>query len=144
MTDQERKANISDEEYLARIKKLFPDETEAKEILEYDRLVERDSSKQLEYDLTPEQNKIAQKFAKAGTRKAPTVYKFTKKERKPNATKGGIITELAEFFQKNSSFDVKNFQIPNKEGKISFKVGEKWYSIALTEHRTKPNWCAED
>lgn len=64
----------------------------------YDKAVEAD--KKTEYDLPPEKAKIAQKFAHAGTRKQPTAYKFTTRQRKPNATKGGIIAELAEFLEK--------------------------------------------
>ena len=45
----------------------------------YDKAVEAD--KKTEYDLPPDKAKIAQKFAHAGTRKAPTAYKFTPRQR---------------------------------------------------------------
>lgn len=115
---------------------------EAEEVYNYDQKIEHDEK--TEFDLSPEQNKIAMSFTKTGTRKIPTVYKFQKKERKPNATKSGIVAEIFNFFEKNSDFDIKNLQIPKKEGKISFKVGEKWYSVTLTEHRTKPKDCEGD
>lgn len=101
----------------------------------------KDDDLSLEYDLTPEQNQIARKFAHTGTRKKPMTPNLTPRERKPNATKGGLTTELADFMQKNSDFDVKNLIIPNKEGKVSFQIGGTWYTWALTEHkRVVPDW----
>lgn len=124
--------------------KIFPDEQEARAILEYDRTVEHIQSESLEYDLPPEKHDVAQKYAKADPKpRSGGPYKFAKKERKPNATKEGIITELGDFLSKNSSFEVENYQIPNKEGKISFTIGGKWYTITLTEHRSKPKWCEQ-
>lgn len=119
--------------------RVFKDPAEAQAIFEYDKMVDHDKTETLEHDLTPEQKKIAQKNCHAGVRNV-TAYKWGKKERKPNATKSGIIAELAEILQENSSFMLENFQIPNKEGKISFTIGGKWYTLALTEHRTKPKW----
>ena len=87
----------------------------------YDKAVEAD--KKTEYDLPPDKAKIAQKFAHAGTRKAPTAYKFTPRQRKPNATKGGIIAELAEFLEKNSQFSIADLSITNKERQIAFSIG---------------------
>lgn len=106
-------------------------------------MVERTEKETLEFDLSPDKKKIAQKNCHVGIRR-PTAYKFAKKERKANATKGGLIEEMARLIVENSNFVIENFQIPNKEGKISFKIGEKWYTFALTEHRTKPKWCNGD
>ena len=137
ITDKERKANITDAEYLERIKRQFPDEAEAREILEYDRAVEKDSTCLLDHDLTPEQNKIAQGFARTGTRKAPAAYKWAKRERKANPTKGGIVAELAEFLEKNSEFAIENLEIVNKERQISFSIGDQKFELTLTQKRQK-------
>lgn len=134
MTRQEKK-----EEAIKRIMNgLKCSRAEAEAVQIYDEAVDHD--KETEFDLPPEKARIAQKFAHTGTkeRKKPFVPDLKPRERKPNATKGGIIAEIAGFIEKNSNFAIKNFQIPNKEGKIAFKIGEKWYTIALTEHRTKP------
>lgn len=109
---------------------LTPDEEKA--LLAYDKAVER--GEPTEFDLSPEKAKIAQKFAHAGTRK-PTAYKFTKRERKPNATKGGIIAELADFLEKNSQFSVENLQITNKERQISFQIGGEVFELTLVQKR---------
>lgn len=113
--------------------------SEAQEILAYDKTITDKNEGEGEYDLPPERLAIAKKQAHTGTR-TPTNYKFTQRKRKENATKGGIIAELAEFFNKNCQFQVDNLQIPNKEQKISFQIGGKWFSITLTEHRTPPKW----
>lgn len=134
MTRAEKK-----EEAIRRIMSgLDCDRKEAEEIFEYDMKIERgDATLGV---LSAEKQKIAAKYTRTGTRevKKPFVPKLEQRERKPNATKGGIIAEVAGFMEENSSFDIKNFQIPSKEGKIAFKIGEKWYTISLTEHRIKP------
>ena len=124
---------VTDAERLERIKRVFPDEKEAQDILAYDKAVE--AGEKTEYDLPPDKLKAAQKYAHAGTRKAPTAYKFTKRERKPNGTKGGIIAELAEFMERNSNFDVSNLAITNKERQISFMVGGETFELTLVQKR---------
>lgn len=135
ITDKERKANIPDAEYLARIKKQFPDPEEAARILAYDRAVEKDSTELLDYDLSPEKKKVAQGFARTGTRKTPVGYKFPKKERKANPTKGGIIAELAAFLEHNSEFAIENLQVTNKERQIAFEIAGTKFELVLTQKR---------
>lgn len=98
-------------------------EAEARDILAYDKAV--DKGEKTAYDLPQDKAEIARKFAHTGTRKNPTVYKFTKRERKPNATKAGIIAELFEFLTENSNFATETVTILNKERQISFKIGEE-------------------
>lgn len=106
-------------------------------MLAYDKAVEatKDSDAGLEFDLSKEKQKQAQKYAKAGVRKAPTVYNFAQKQRKPNATKGGLIAELAEFLRTGSQFDVSNLEIANSERMIVFSVGEDKYDLTLIQKR---------
>lgn len=124
---------VTDAERLARIKAVFPNEQEAQSILAYDKAVE--AGEKTEFDLPPDKLKTAQKYAHAGTRKAPTAYKFTKRERKPNATKGGLIAELADFMERHSNFDVSNLAITNKERQISFMVGGETFELTLVQKR---------
>ena len=118
---------------MARYKKLGLSKQEEQELLAYDKAVEADKS--MEYDLSPDKIKIAQKFAHAGTRKQPTAYKFTQRQRKPNATKGGIISELADFLEKHSQFSIDNLQITNKERQIVFTIGEDSFELTLVQKR---------
>lgn len=85
--------------------------------------------------MPPDKEKAARKYAHTGTRKTPTEYKFTKRERKPNATKGGIIAELADFMERNSNFNVSNLAITNKERQISFMVGDETFELTLVQKR---------
>ena len=124
---------MTDAHRLERIMRVFPNEQEARDILAYDKAVE--AGEKTEYDLPPDKAKAAQKFAHAGTRRAPTTYKFNKRERKPNATKGGIIAELAEFMEKHSNFKVSNLVITNKERQISFEVGTETFELTLVQKR---------
>lgn len=127
---------ISDEERLERIQRVFKDPEEARSILEYDKMVEGDKTETLEHDLSPEQKKIAQQNCHAGIRK-PTAYKFTQRQRKENATKSGIITELAHFLEDISDFSTENVKILNKERQISFSINGQDYELTLVQKRQK-------
>lgn len=126
-------SRVTDAERLERIKRVFPDDKEARDILAYDKAVE--AGEKTPYDLSPEQEKIAKKFAHTGTRKTPTAYKFTPRQRKPNATKGGIIAELADFMEHNSNFAVADLAIINKERQIAFKIGDDSFELTLVQKR---------
>lgn len=126
-------SRVTDAERLERIKRVFPDDKEARDILAYDKAVE--AGEKTPYDLSPEQEKIAKKFAHTGTRKTPTAYKFTPRQRKPNATKGGIIVELADFMEHNSNFAVVDLAITNKERQIAFKIGDDSFELTLVQKR---------
>jgi hypothetical protein len=80
---------------------------EADEIIAYDNAV--DKGIKTEYDLTKQQEKETRKYRQADRR--PTAYNFTKRERKPNATKGGLIQEFYKFLCENSEFSTKNVEI---------------------------------
>lgn len=126
---------ISDEERMKRYDKLGLTEEEKKELLAYDKAVEH--GEKTEYDATPEQLKVERLMARTGTRKAPTAFKFSQRQRKPNATKGGIIAELADFLEKNSQFSVENVAITNKERQISFCISGQTYELTLVQKRQK-------
>lgn len=128
-------SRISDKERLERIKKLGVSDDEAQEILAYDKAVEH--GERTEYDLPPDKAKVAQKMAHTGTRKKPTVYKFEKKERKPNATKGGVIAELAEFLANGSQYTIQDLTITNKERQIAFTIGSDAFELTLVQKRKK-------
>lgn len=116
---------------------------EAEEIYAYDQEVEHDSTVGA---LSPDKELIARKMSHTGTRerkesgKKPFVPKLEARKRKPNATKEGLVSELAEYIKETSGFSVENLQIPNPSQKISFQIGGKWYTWALTEHRQPPAW----
>ena len=98
-----------------------------------------DHGEKMDFDLPPDKLKEARKYAHTGTRKAPTAYKFSKRERKPNATKGGIIAELAQFFGESSQFAIENLEITNKERQIAFSIGGENFELTLVQKRKKKN-----
>ena len=107
---------------------------EAEEIIAYDKAV--DQGKKTPYDITSEQEKQTRKYRQASRK--PTVYDFTKKrERKPNATKGGLIQELYNFLTTGSGFEIINCEITNKERQIAFGVGENKFELTLVQKRQK-------
>ena len=123
----------SQKERIMRV--LEVNEKEADEILAYDNAV--DKGLKTQYDFTKEQEKETRKYRQADRK--PTAYKFTKRERKPNATKGGLIQELYNFLTTGSSFDISNCKITNKERQIAFSVADNDFELTLVQKRQKKN-----
>ena len=96
---------------------------------EIDRGIEQD------FDLDKETEKMAKKYANATTKKKPTVYEFTKRERKANPTKAGIIAELAKFLTEDSEYATENVEITNKERMIAFSIGDDKFEVTLVQKR---------
>ena len=126
---------------LEAMKKLGWTDAEIADVIAADAAIEK--GEKVAFDLTPEQAKEAQKYTKAGTKKAPTIYKMDnaggKRSRKENATKSGIIAELAKFLEENSENACEMVEITNKERMIAFKIGENAYELTLVQKRKPKN-----
>jgi len=109
------------------------DSRQADEILAYDKAVER--GEKTPYDLTAEQEKEVRKYRQA--ERKPTLYKWDtkKRERKPNATKEGIVAEIATFLKENSDFDTKDVEITNKNREITFQISDDTFTVTLVQKR---------
>ena len=116
---------------------------EADEILKADKAIDR--GERVSFDLSPEQEKMAKKFANVDTkqRKKPTVYNLDArgKARKENPTKASIIAELAKFLTENSENACEMVEITNKERQIAFKIGENAYDLTLVQKRKPKSWA---
>lgn len=112
-------------------------EAEAEEIMEADKRIDR--GEKMPFDLDSEHEKVARKYTKIGTRKAPTVYALDneggKRSRKENPTKASIISELAKFLEHDSENACVEVNITNKERQIAFKIGENAYELTLVQKR---------
>ena len=112
-------------------------EEEAEQIMADDKEIDR--GKPMPFDLTAEQEKVARKYTKTGTRKAPTVIKLDntggKRSRKENPTKASIISELAKFLEHDSENACVEVNITNKERQIAFRIGENSYELTLVQKR---------
>lgn len=114
-------------------------EQEARELAEYDRAIDK-GEKNLDYDLTVEQQKVAQSMTRTGTRKMKeTGLRLTKRERKPNELKGAIITAFATFLSQTDEFSAENVEITNKERVIAFECGGEKFELTLTQKRKPKN-----
>ena len=110
---------------------------EALDIIKWDKVI--DQGGRTPYDLDPATEKMAKKMVNVKERKKPTVYTFTKRERKANPTKGGIIAELAKFLTENSEFATQNVEITNKERQISFSIADENFELTLVQKRKPKN-----
>ena len=127
-----------DESQILRIRQgLKCSREEAVEIFLADKAIDR--GERMPFDLDPETEKMAKKFANVQERKkkTPTVYNFdtSTKKRKENPTKSGIIAEIAKFLQENSENACENVIITNAERQISFTIGENTYEFTLVQKR---------
>lgn len=108
-------------------------EEEAEDVMKWDKVI--DQGGRTPYDLDPQAEKEAKKYANSREKKKPTVYDFKKRERKANPTKGAIIAEIAKFLEENSENACENVTITNKERQIAFRIGENDYEFTLVQKR---------
>lgn len=108
-------------------------EDEAKDIIETDKIIDKDG--RTPYDLDPEKEKMAKKFANVTSHKKPTAYKFTTRERKADVEKEEIIAKIAEFMQNNTEIAFENVEITNKSKLIAFTIGENRFEFDLKRKR---------
>ena len=101
---------------------------EAEEMVAYDKAIDR--GERVYFDLDPQAEKQAKKYANTGTRK--TSGEKTERKHKENPTKATIISEIAQFLTENG-YEMVN--ITNKERQIAFKVGENDYEFTLVQKR---------
>lgn len=104
---------------------------EAVDILDADKAIDR--NQKVDFDLSPEEHKQAMKLAnvKEHTVKKSNVYR----PRKPNATKGEIITGLSKFLTEMAEFEVLDEEITNKERTIMFTSNGNRYELTLIQKR---------
>lgn len=122
-----------DERKKIALMRLGMSEQAALDVIECDHEIDRDIPQQ--FDLDPEREKMAKKFANATHKKKPANYEFKKRERKSNPTKEGIIAELAKFLIEQSENECENVEIVNKERQIAFSVGDQKYELTLIAKR---------
>lgn len=130
---------MADSKQVMAMRKLGLTDEEIQQMLKDDKAI--DKGEKMDFDLTPEQAKVAKKYTNTGTRKQPTVYNFdtTNRKRKENPTKASIISELAKFLTENSENACENVEITNKERMIAFKVGDNLYELTLVQKRKPKN-----
>jgi hypothetical protein len=134
--------NEKDPRVIAMRKQKYSD-AQIEEMLEDDKAVDR--GEPLPWDMTPEEHKKAMKYAnvdehkKPTEKKAPTVYNWSNegKPKKQNITKEALVSALAQFLTENADLGCENVEITNKQGKVSFKVGDNDFTFSLTQHRKK-------
>lgn len=134
--------NEKDPRVIAMRKQKYSD-AQIEEMLEDDKAVDR--GEPLPWDMTPEEHKKAMKYAnvdehkKPAEKKSPTVYNWSNegKPKKQNITKEALVSALAQFLTENADLGCENVEITNKQGKVSFKVGDNDFTFSLTQHRKK-------
>lgn len=118
-----------DKNKIQALMKLGMTEEEALQVIADDDDIDHNKAK--DFDLTPEQQKIAKKYKNVGTRKTPTKVTRTRKE---NPQKRKIIEYL--FNALNSHPDeIENLSIDNPERIITFNSQGEHYTVTLINNR---------
>ena len=127
-------ATRKEEEQISKImENLDCSREEAEDVIKWDKVI--DQGGRTPFDLDPATEKMAKKMANSRDRKRPTNYEFTKRERKANPTKGGIISELHKFLVEMSEYATESVEIVNKERQIAFRIGEDAFELTLVQKR---------
>ena len=103
---------------------------EAEQILADDKKIDRGEA--VSFGLSKEDEKKALKYANVREHKKPMVLNLTKRERKADVTKEGVIEALNGFLIEKG---YKNVEITNKSKLISFTLGEDTYELNLIRKR---------
>ena len=107
---------------------------EAEQIIADDKKI--DKGEAVDFGLSKEEEKKALKYANAREHKKPMVLNLTKREKKADVTKEGVIQALFDFLSENGYEDT---QILNKSKLIGFKIGEDVYELDLKRKRKPKN-----
>ena len=101
---------------------------EAEAILAEDKRIDR--GERTDFDLDPQAEKLAKKYANAGTR--TTKGEKTARKAPENPTKEGVITAISNFLTENG---YQSVEITNKTRQIAFTIGADAYEITLIAKR---------
>ena len=105
---------------------------EAEQIIADDKKI--DKGEAVDFGLSKEEEKKALKYANVREHKKPMVLNLTKREKKADVTKEGVIQALFDFLSENGYEDT---QILNKSKLIGFRIGEDDYELNLIRKRKK-------
>ena len=98
-----------------------------------------DHGEKTEYDLTVEQEKVAQEARKGMARAVDAYGKVVKRERKPNQDKRDIISALYDgllsYLMDENHNNLTHADVTNVERQIDFEWQGTAYSVTLTAHR---------
>lgn len=111
--------------------KLGLTDEEIKQVLADDKRI--DKGEKL-FELTAEQEREAKKARNVG--RAPTAYKFTKRERKPDEDKKVLCQTMIEALIEAGMVDNSTLHIENIEREFLFKHNGKKYKVVLSAPRS--------
>ena len=111
--------------------KLGLSDEEIKQVLADDKRI--DKGEKL-FELSAEQEREAKKARNVG--RAPTAYKFTKRERKPDEDKKVLCQTMIEALIEAGMIDNSTLHIENIEREFLFKHNGKKYKVVLSAPRS--------
>ena len=116
---------------IVALAKLGLTDEEIKQVLADDKRI--DKGEKL-FELSAEQEREAKKARNVG--RAPTAYKFTKRERKPDEDKKVLCQTMIEALIEAGMIDNSTLHIENIEREFLFKHNGKKYKVVLSAPRS--------
>ena len=116
---------------IVALAKLGLTDEEIKQVLADDKRI--DKGEKL-FELSAEQEREAKKARNVG--RAPTAYKFTKRERKPDEDKKVLCQTMIEALIEAGMIDNSTLHIENIEREFLFKHNGRKYKVVLTAPRS--------
>ena len=105
---------------------------EAEQIIADDEKINKNQA--VNFGLSKEEEKKALKYANVREHKKPMVLNLTKREKKADVTKEGVIQALYDFLSENG---YENVEITNKSKLIAFRIADDDYELNLIRKRKK-------
>jgi len=107
---------------------------EAEQVLLDDKAIDRGQA--MSFDMSKEEEKQALKYANVREHKKPMTLNLTKRERKADTTKEGVIQQIFDYLV---SQGYENVEILNKSKLIGFKIADDFYEFNLIRKRKSKN-----
>lgn len=106
------------------MKTLDCSEAEAKDIIQKDKEIDKGADP---FPLNKSQAEVSKKMRSVG--RAPTAYKFTKRERKSDNAKRDLIDVLTQAVQ---VYGASSVDVVSAEREFTFKIDDRLYKIVLS------------
>ena len=116
---------------IVALAKLGLTDEEIKQVLADDKRIDKDEKL---FELSAEQEREAKKARNVG--RAPTAYKFTKRERKPDEDKKVLCQTMIEALIEAGMIDNSTLHIENIEREFLFKHNGRKYKVVLSAPRS--------
>lgn len=126
------KSEAIEKQIASYMKSLKISRDEAIQLMVDDGIIDHMKPSEVNDDLSEEQKKVVKNMKNSDT-KAPTAYKFTKRERKEDKAKSSLIKDISQFLEECTD----TLEITKPEREIVFTMNGEHFTLQLIKNRKK-------